>query len=239
MKYFSFILMAAISISKSYSQKIEGIYFGKIFTVKNALVIENKRNNEISGHIYLNESEKIFFSGTYLGTLAKLKTQTESGKEVLLDARFEREKLVLTNPDSVNNHNRILYKISSKKNINIKILFLNKWDSRLFGKWESFKRLDDKGKIYDNLGKVAYYFGINGQGYYTIITLPKGDNFPLDTKLNKRDIKWSIFQGKLSVAISGYTPNESSVDFTVDYLINNDTLRMGTPYEYITYYLRK
>ncbi|MBS1682402.1 MAG: hypothetical protein JST48_11870 [Bacteroidetes bacterium] len=205
----------------SFSQKIDGVYYGKIVSDKNAMVV-TENGSRVSGVIYLNEKDTINFSGSYLDNVLKSSVRLKDKSELTLIGHFKYNSMwLVVLPDS---DQRFLNKVSRKTSYKISKLYSDHMDPMLLGRWESMRYVKPDGTVSIDNGKIASTYYDNNRMNVQILSIPrnaKKDNSITDSRLLSQRLEyyWETNGNELTEK-----PNSFNLNWVGKYIITKDTL---------------
>lgn len=215
------------------AQRLEGVYFGKLISERNALLIKKVSQEDVVGSVYLNKDKKIDFTGKYTGHLLEISLPLQEGNLLVLQGRIERGKLIFHSLSRKSEEELMaLYKVTSKANISIEDLFSEMHDPLLLGKWENIKSFSKNGEQRVSENKVSQEFDLNGLGLYQMKNLNM-DIFKGNENSIRQEIRWSTERNELVIV---FKLTDEMVRST--YSIKSDTLIIKDTGGAVSFYKR-
>lgn len=222
MKASRFFCLLFLCIAPSvHGQRIGGVYFGEIISEKNALVIRESEAG-LTGLCYLDRTNKLNFTGTYIDEQLKGVIQLKDG-EVVVEGHLENGSLKLTYMLYEQGKTTSLVKFSSNDRYKISNVFSDNHDPMLVGKWETVKHLDKNGKDVTD-GKAVLEFEAGGRQTLQATTISSkfaGKMPPGFDPHKKVELTWYTEGPKLYTSVNGLSRQLTSA---VIYTITKDTL---------------
>lgn len=238
---FKFILSLLLILHglQSFSQKMEGVYFGYILSERNALVIKSN-GPSWTGSIYLNKTESLNVVGTIKNNLLTGSIRLSTGKEIFLQGELIKSSLsIKVSADNMPGIRHLLNKISSNEKYNMDRLFSQQYDPMLFGRWETIKEFDSYG-ISTEGGKVVLEFDSNGYESVQIITLPEKfkdvGSSSANNPFKRMEFRWSTEGNKLYSTMKLLQGEKSDFGY---YAIKSDTLYIYATNGAVTLFKKK
>lgn len=207
-----FILTCTIASA----QNFEGVFVGSLFSEKNIVSIQTLKN-ALTGTVFINEREKIFFFGEIRGS-EFTSTMNYAKKVWACKGNLVKDSLLLTLTSDGETKKSYLKKISSSPNKNIpKSRPAAQSDQRLTGEWILQKRENPDGspkKMDEEMRGATYRFVSNGSLYIDFPNSPLRKKYPGFSPLVQ---KWSANGSILTIENKHKTS-------AVEYSIKSDTL---------------
>lgn len=216
------LLIAGLDI-ETLAQKIKGVYFGNLISEKNALIISSS-GDELTGLCYLNKTDKLNFTGSYIDKQLKGTIVLQDGSQVSLEGYLENGYLKLTYVMNNQQMSTSLVKFSSSNRSDPEDIYSERHDPSLVAKWDFVRQVEKDGSI-SSAAKLILEFEPNGRKTSQVISVPPEFLNKLPAGANpyhKAEFSWHTDGGKLSSAVR--TTKGEMGGGTLPYSVNNDTL---------------
>jgi hypothetical protein len=169
LRFIALLVLICSSNGTTLAQKIKGVYFGDLISEKNTLIIKAS-GSELTGACYLNKTDRLDFSGTYIDGHLEGSIQLQDGSNVTLEGRIEDGSLKLNCLINNEHKSTSLVKFSSNERYDLNDVYSDRHDPLLVGKWETVKAIDKNGVIVSH-SKSIEEFESNGRLTTQVITL--------------------------------------------------------------------
>jgi hypothetical protein len=216
------MVLLPLQFMRVHSQDFTGVYFGRIISSRNALIME-KKDTIITGYVYVNENEKLILQGTARKKEMTGKIRLTDSTEVTITGTEEKHSFRIQ-VTTVSGETWVSYlnKLSAKTRYNVPELFTTEFDPLLYGTWESLSDVYPNGK--KGTGKSRDEYFKDGRGRTQLLKAPEGVTSSTLHRSGPFPILDFVWQSKGETLSVTWTAANRGFSGTYRYSIRGDTL---------------